>query len=63
MYLLSIHILTFHILDKGSVRFFNTLQSVETKAFSISGLQKDVEATIQNRNVIGRDTVGGLVTA
>lgn len=51
------------ILDKGSVRFFDTLQSVETKAFSISGLQKDVEATIQNRNVIGRDTVGGLVTA
>lgn len=50
------------ILDKGSVRFFDTLQSVETKAFSISGLQKDVEATIQNRNVIGRDTVGGLVT-
>lgn len=51
------------ILDKGSVRFFDTLQSVETKAFSISGLQKDVEATIQNRNVIGWDTVGGLVTA
>ena len=51
------------ILDKGSVRVFDTLQSVETKAFSISGLQKDVEATIQNRNVIGRDTVGGLVTA
>lgn len=50
------------IIDKGSVRFFNTLQSVETKAFSISGLQKDVEAATQNLNVIGQDTVGGLVT-
>lgn len=51
------------IIDKGSVRFFDTLQSVETKAFSISGLQKNVEAAIQNLNVIGQDTVGGLVTA
>lgn len=50
------------IIDKGSVRFFGTLQSVETKAFSISGLQKDVEAATQNLNVIGQDTVGGLVT-
>ena len=51
------------IIDKGSVRFFDTLQSVETKAFSISGLQKDVEAATQNLNVIGQDTVGGLLTA
>ena len=51
------------IIDKGSIRFFDTLQAVETKAFRISGLQKDVEAAIQNRNVIGQDTVGGLVTA
>lgn len=50
------------IIDKGSVRFFDTLQSVETKAFSISGLQKDVEAATKNMNVIGQDTVGGLVT-
>ena len=50
------------IIDKGSVRFFGTLQSVETKAFSISGLQKDVEAATQNLNVIGQETVGGLVT-
>ena len=50
------------IIDKGSIRFFNTLQSVETKAFRVSGLQKDVEAATQNRNVIGEDAVGGLVT-
>ncbi len=51
------------ILDKGSVRFFDTLQSIESKAFSVSGLQKDVDAAIKGLNVIGRDTVGGLVTS
>ena len=48
------------IIDKGSIRFFDTLQSVETKAFSISGMQKDVEAATRNLNIIGQDTVGGL---
>ncbi len=51
------------IIDKGSIRFFDTLQSVGTKAFSISGLQKDVEAVARDLNIIGRDTVGGLATA
>lgn len=51
------------IIDRGSIRFFDTLQSVEAKAFRISGLQKDVEAAIRNLNVIGQDTVGGLVTS
>lgn len=50
------------IIDKGSIRFFDTLQAVETKAFRVSGLQKDVEAATQNRNIIGEDAVGGLVT-
>lgn len=51
------------IIDKGSVRFFDTLQAVETKAFSISGLQKDVEAATRNLNIIGQDTAPGLVTS
>ena len=51
------------IIDKGSVRFFDTLQSVETKAFSVSGLQKDVEAATRGLHVIGQDAVGGLVTS
>lgn len=50
------------IIDKGSVRFFDTLQAVETKAFSVSGLQKDVEAATRDLNIIGQDTVGGLAT-
>ena len=51
------------ILDKGSVRFFDALQSIEAKAFSVSGLQKDVEAAAKGLKVIGQDTVGGLATA
>lgn len=51
------------IIDKGSVRFFDTLQSVETKAFNVSGLQKDVEAATRGLHVIGQDAVGGLVTS
>ena len=50
------------LIDRGSVRFFDTLQAVETKAFCISGLQKDVETATKDRNVIGQDVVGGLVT-
>ena len=30
--------------------------------YRISGLQKDVEAATKDRNVIGQDAVGGLVT-
>lgn len=50
------------IIDKGSVRFFDTLQSVETKAYRVSGLQKDVEAATRTLNIIGHDAVGDLVT-
>lgn len=51
------------IIDKGCIRFFDSLQAVETKAFSVSGLKKDVDTATENLNVIGQDTVGGLVTS
>lgn len=51
------------IIDKGTVRFFDTLQAVEEKAYSVSGLQKEVDAATENLNIIGKDTVGGLVTS
>lgn len=51
------------IIDKGCIRFFDTLQAVETKAFRVSGLKKDVDAATENLNVIRQDTVGGLVTS
>lgn len=50
------------ILDKGRICFFDTLQAVETKAFSVSGLKKDVDAATENLNMIGQKSVGGLVT-
>lgn len=51
------------IIDKGCIRFFDTLQAVETKAFRVSGLKKDVDAATENLNIIRQDTVGGLVTS
>ncbi|WP_252244886.1 MULTISPECIES: ABC transporter ATP-binding protein [unclassified Clostridium] len=51
------------IIDKGCIRFFDTLKTVETKAFSVSGLKKDVDTATANLNVIGQDAVGGLVTS
>ena len=50
------------VIDKGRIRFFDTLQAVEAKAFSVSGLQKDVEVATKNLNIIGQATVGGLAT-
>lgn len=50
------------IIDRGSILFFDTLWAVETKAFSVSGLQSAVEAATQGLKVIGQDTLGGLVT-
>lgn len=51
------------MIDKGRIRFFDTLQAVEEKAFSVSGLKKDVDAATANLNVIGQDAVGRLVTS
>lgn len=71
MIIVSTHIIeeiakTIHkliMMDKGRIRFFDTLQAVEEKAFSVSGLKKDVDAATANLNVIGQDAVGGLVTS
>ena len=51
------------IIDKGSIRFFDTLEAVETKAFSISGLKSEVDESVRNLNLIGQETVGGLATS
>ena len=51
------------IMDQGRIRFFDTLQAVEEKAFRVSGLKKDVDAATANLNVIGQDAVGGLAAS
>lgn len=50
------------IIDKGSIRFFDTLDAVETKAFSVSGLKSKVDEAVKGLNVIGQETAGGLAT-
>ena len=50
------------IIDRGRIRFFDTLQAVEERAFRVSGLKRDVDAATSNLHVIGQDAVGGLVT-
>lgn len=51
------------IIDKGSIRFFDTLETVETKAFGISGLKSEVDEAVKGLNVIGQETMGGLATS
>lgn len=51
------------IIDKGGIRFFDTLKAIETKAFSISGLKNEVDESVKSLNVISQDTVGGLATS
>lgn len=51
------------IIDRGRLVFFDTLEAVEKKAFSVSGLRKDVEKAVDGLNIIGWDGTGGLATA
>ncbi len=51
------------IIDKGTIKFFDTLKSIEEKSYSISGTKQNVKATAIGLNVIAQTTVGGLVTA
>ncbi len=51
------------IIDRGSIIFFDTLQSIKAKAFSVCGLKKDVEAAVKNLNIISQDITGGLATS
>lgn len=51
------------VLDEGRIKFFDTLQSVESKAYSVSGLRKDVEEATAGLRKIGEQDVGGLLSA
>lgn len=50
------------ILDHGTLRFYDTLQAVEEKAYSVTGLKKDVEQATQNLRSIGEVQAGGFLT-
>ena len=50
------------IMDRGEVCFFDSLKDLAKKAFSISGLRKDVEEASKDLNVISSESMGGLLT-
>ena len=49
------------ILDKGSIRFFDSLETVGSKAFSISGLKGKVEKVSASLNVIAKDELKAVI--
>lgn len=51
------------ILDRGEIRFFDTLQAVEEKAYKISGRKREVEEATAGLRCLGYHELGGLMTA
>ncbi|NMS89323.1 ABC transporter ATP-binding protein [Clostridioides difficile] len=50
------------IIDKGSLCFFDTLQAIKDKAYSVSGPKQEVEEVTKDLNIIGYEHVGGFLT-
>ncbi|UWD48455.1 ABC transporter ATP-binding protein [Clostridioides difficile] len=50
------------IIDKGSLKFYDDVNVIDEYAYSVSGLQKDVEAVSTSLNVIGEIKAGGYTT-
>ncbi len=51
------------IIDKGKLLFFGSLETIEQKAFILTGFKEEVEETIKTMNIINLETRGGLSTA
>lgn len=50
------------IIDKGTLRFYDTLQEIEIKAYSVSGLKQEVEKATKDLHTFGEIQAGGLLT-
>ncbi|EQF24871.1 ABC transporter family protein [Clostridioides difficile CD160] len=50
------------IIDKGTLCFFDTLQVIKDKAYSVSGAKREVEEATKDLNIIGNEQVGGFLT-
>ncbi|MGO0904425.1 ATP-binding cassette domain-containing protein [Clostridioides difficile] len=50
------------IIDKGSLKFYDDVNVIDEYAYSVSGLQKDVEAVSTSLNVIGEIKAGDYTT-
>lgn len=50
------------VIDRGTLRFYDTLQAIEEKAYSVSGVKHEVEQATQGLNTFGETQTGGLLT-
>lgn len=51
------------IVDKGKIVFQSTVNEIDEKAYSITGLTKDIIPVLDGLKVIGQKTIGGFTTA
>lgn len=51
------------ILDGGNILFRSSINEIDEKAYSVTGMTKDVENAVDSLHVIGRKTIGGFTTA
>lgn len=51
------------LMDKGNIIFRSTVNDIDEKAYSITGITKAVNSAIEQLNVIGTKVVGGYTTA
>ena len=51
------------ILDGGNILFRSPINDIDEKAYSVTGMTKDIEPAVSGLHVIGRKTVGGFTTA
>lgn len=51
------------IIDNGKILFQSTINDIDEKAYSITGMTKDVTPVLSSLHVIGQKTVGGFTTA
>lgn len=51
------------ILDKGKILLQSSINDIDEKAYSITGMTKDVKSAVNGLNVIGQKAIGGFTTA
>lgn len=51
------------ILDHGKILFQSTINDIDEKAYSITGMTKDIMPVLNGLHVIGQKTIGGFTTA
>jgi len=51
------------ILDSGKILLQSSINDIDEKAYSITGMTKDVKPALNGLNVIGQKTIGGFTTA